>query len=340
MSCRSSRGFTLVELLMVVLIIGMLMALLMTALNSSREAARRSVCMSRMREVGTAVNSYEQAENGYPGWENWVKGQINATSGVSYVDYKEGWINELLPYLGRNDMYAAGTPGTTQTPGLDSSGDVLLIRESMNGVLVCPSDHDKLRLGTPDNPTSMVCNAGRQDEPATADAAADWRTNAVFVDRAHDNGSGGPDYSKRVEVTDATFIRRGDGLATTILLSESLEALSWHWQDAPEYETFSGIVFFAPDPTTGQPPKDVHRINGPQVNVTSRYDTARPSSNHPGGVNMIFADGHGRFVRQNIDYAVYCALMTPRGGDALEPGTIMPSNSAIRNQPPLTADTY
>jgi prepilin-type processing-associated H-X9-DG protein len=243
-----------------------------------------------------------------------------------------------LPYLSRNDLYAAvqaPAQGTTKTPFFDASGNMTgLSRPPLNNTLLCPGDFDRLELGFPDNPTSFVCNAGREDAQATAQFPADWRTNAVFMNRDDANG-------RRVEITDTSSIRSGDGLATTIMLSENLDALHWHNPDTRNWylETYSGIIFWPPN-ANGLPPNDVHRINGPKVNVTTPYDTARPSSTHPGGVNMVFTDGHGQFVRQDIDYTVYCALMTPKGANAMNPGTTNASNNQIRNQPKLTPGSF
>jgi prepilin-type N-terminal cleavage/methylation domain-containing protein/prepilin-type processing-associated H-X9-DG protein len=346
MSRRNSHGFTLVELMMVVLIIGLLMSVLLNAVQSARESARRSVCLSRMRELGSNVNSYEPTNNVYPGWNNRRIGQVIKNNSLEYRTYTEGWINELLPLLGRNDLYAAmhpgppsGSPGTTQTPGLDSNDNVWLVRASMNDLLVCPSDFDKMSMRDPNlpYPISMVCNAGRQDAPfpgTPAQEPADWRTNAVFMDRTGQRDQFDKPL-RPVEATDANFIKNADGLAVTIMLSENLDATNWPNINTGQGEFTSGMIFWVPD-NSGHPPKPVHRINGPKGNaVVPSYDTARPSSNHPGGVNMLFADGHGRFVRQEMDYPVFCAMMTPKGGNAMEPGTTNPSDVKIRNQPPI-----
>jgi prepilin-type processing-associated H-X9-DG protein len=133
---------------------------------------------------------------------------------------------------------------------------------------------------------------------------------------------------------DSSFIRQGDGLSTTLLLSESLgDDLQWQSCD---YEWRAGMVFFPPEPGTFLP--NVHPINAPGTSA-ERFDTARPASHHPRGVNAIFCDGHGRFLRQEMDYAVYCALMTPHGSQAVEPGTTAASPS-VREQPKLTPDSY
>jgi prepilin-type N-terminal cleavage/methylation domain-containing protein/prepilin-type processing-associated H-X9-DG protein len=310
MSSMHRRGFTIVELMMVILILALLTALLTNAVQSSRETARRTQCLNKMREVGQAVIKYETDHNGYPGWVHPV-----VVAPPPQPKRLTSWIYQILPSLGRNDL-----PGSL---GLDSSGNPV----PLNDLLVCPSDPDKMAMRSPRSPTSIVCNAGRQD--ATATTPADWRSNGVFMNR--------DEAGVKVDVTDASFIAKGDGLANTLLLSESADAGSWYNPPPPPPpvnfpspdETVSCIVFWPP------PVLDIHRINGPRAGATA-YDLARPSSYHPSGVNMFFCDGHGRFVRDSIDYWVYCALMTPRGGNAMEPGTTNPSAPQITNQPQIT----
>lgn len=63
-----------------------------------------------------------------------------------------------------------------------------------------------------------------------------------------------------------------------------------------------------------------HRINGPDD--TMPINNARPTSKHPTGVNVAFCDGHTRFVSEDIDYGVWCLLMTPHGAGANTPGEV------------------
>jgi len=297
----------------VIVIIGLLVTLLMSAVQGARETARRTQCLHTMREVGQAAILYESHENGYPGWNHPVIGPPPALQ-----RYPNGWIFQLLPSLGRGDL---SDPTVTV---------------ALNELLVCPSDSEKMALRAPNSPTSVVGNAGRVDARATATTPADWRANAGLVNRDDRDANGAP---VKVDPTDASYIARGDGLAYTLLLTENLDAGTWYNFTADE--TLSGVVFWPPDAAGNFPPKLVHTINGPKLNVTTPYDTARPSSNHRGGVNMFFCDGHGRFVGQGIDYGVYCALMTPRGRNAAEPGTNPPTPSAsqITSPPPLTEDS-
>jgi prepilin-type processing-associated H-X9-DG protein len=59
------------------------------------------------------------------------------------------------------------------------------------------------------------------------------------------------------------------------------------------------------------------------------YTNARPSSNHPGGVNMLYCDGHGRYMSQDVDSRVYCLLMSSWGQQVMPPGTMMAPSTAI-----------
>ena len=72
---------------------------------------------------------------------------------------------------------------------------------------------------------------------------------------------------------------------------------------------------------------------------SDRFDRARPSSNHVRGVNAAFCDGRVQFVRDAMEYKIYCALMTPNGANAVEPGTQTPSPT-VRQQPRVDADSY
>jgi hypothetical protein len=82
-------------------------------------------------------------------------------------------------------------------------------------------------------------------------------------------------------------------------------------------------------------------INGPGfgTGLHGDYSTSRPSSNHRGGVNILFVSGAGRFVRNELAYPVYIALMTTKGAEAREPGTTNPSGPLVRQPPKYTVDS-
>ena len=97
-------GFTIVELLVVIAIIGVLMALLLPAIQSARESGRKTVSMSNLYQLGMATNRFDQDKGRAPGWKETVNGTICS------------WPVVLLPYLERNDAYDAFPSGA---PSID-----------------------------------------------------------------------------------------------------------------------------------------------------------------------------------------------------------------------------
>ncbi len=121
------------------------------------------------------------------------------------------------------------------------------------------------------------------------------------------------------------------------MLSESTAGdVTWH---GTEYEWRAGMMFFPPQSGSFLAPlPDVHPINA-RGTSGNRYDTARPSGNHPRGVNAVFCGGNARFIRDDMTYRVYCALMTAHGANAVDPGTTIPT-ATVRVPTPLTSDSF
>lgn len=120
MSRRTQHGFTIVELLVVITIIGILMALIFPAINMAREAARRSQCVNNQRQVGQAILTTTTGAGGV--FPKHMK-LFNTTAGTEWP-----WTARILPALGRNDIYDAyaTAPATVRTERIE--------------VFMCPSD--------------------------------------------------------------------------------------------------------------------------------------------------------------------------------------------------------
>jgi prepilin-type N-terminal cleavage/methylation domain-containing protein/prepilin-type processing-associated H-X9-DG protein len=144
MKRRIPRGFTLVELLVVITIIGMLMALLLPAVQAAREAGRRAQCMSNQHNVGIAFKSYEANVQSLPGWKNKY-----GTTGILV-----SWVPMLFPYLDRQDLadqWKRSGPSTTNSLK----------------VLVCPSNPPSAAATA--SPLAYPVNCGRGSNTKAAD---------------------------------------------------------------------------------------------------------------------------------------------------------------------------
>ena len=357
---RTQRGFTLVELLVVISIIGMLMSLLLPAVQSARESGRRTVCSNNLNQIAFATINYEAQKKKYPGLT-----MTGVTFDPNEPPKRLTWIIALLPFIERTDLWDAWN-----NPSVSYIASPRVTLESM----ICPSDiTTTISTVTPAHPTSYVANSGRKDmllsDISPTNPTPDTGPNGVFHDQ-YIMGVGTAAEHQPVVVNQGYI---SDGSSNTLLFSENLQAEEWSvapatltgnsW-DSPYAESRLGFVWvFIGGVETGspgieldpQPPIDpanpnAHfKINQDKPGVISgdayanlRY--ARPSSHHPGGANFAFADRSTRFIREDIAYHVYRQLMTTRGAESdVRENALLgrsPGNSNYLNTPVLDSARY
>ena len=268
-------AFTLVELLVVIAIIAMLAGIIIPAVNAAREAARRAQCLDRMRQIGIALHTYEKANNGLPGYSNQLT--------LSGTPISFSWATAILAELGETKRYnelIANPSG----PGAD-----------MLPVFLCPSAQ-KTDPGGNQPPLSFVVNCG----PAPPTGVTDVVKFSLFVNRAVTS----PPSKKKLEDIK-------DGTSNTILLTENLQALTWYTLTT-SIEQF-GFQWHNGDVDTAAV-YSIVRINFDRSGLLSIGTPAvytRPSSNHPGLVNMLYADGVVNVMNDNVDFNIYFSGVCP-----------------------------
>jgi prepilin-type processing-associated H-X9-DG protein len=269
-----------------------------------------------MRQLALAVTNYSALQRAYPGYIN----PIQTIGAASEEQTRVSWVVTILPYLERSDIYQLyRDPARAAAHGIDP-------RQIHLHILVCPSTSSPTRSKTLPPPCDYVANTGRQDVIARApDSGAggypsDWRANGIFFNLFHDDHEN-PAEAPLTSISQE-YITEHDGSSLTIMLSERVDAGSYAVlpPSALDAEAKLGFVWW---PSTSnrvpfEPPNPSQRINGPYDPLP--IHRARPSSKHPSGVNITFCDGHTRFISENIDYGVWCLLMTPYGRQCNTPG--------------------
>ena len=335
MKTKRAQGFTLVELLVVIAIIGILIALLLPAIQAVREAARRTQCSNNLKQSGLAMMNYEQVNKKLPpGTKFWVG---DTTNGGQYYD-DQGRYAPLGPYIGE-----VGWANSIDNTKSFSDTSNFAARTLKVSIFECPSD-------------------GMTQDEFTNPNWARWRANYAVnfgnTNYGQSSGSGlgivDPEQTippRFVKFLGAPFMPRKsrpikkiiDGTSHTLMMSE-VRTIKWYgstWGGTvSEIETALGGQTFEtllrPNSTIGD---FAARIGYKQVcqdgqtvlddaamdgvpglvcaggDTPSQYFAAR--SKHKGGVNASCCDGSVHWVSDTIDLNIWRALSTAEGGESI-----------------------
>jgi prepilin-type N-terminal cleavage/methylation domain-containing protein/prepilin-type processing-associated H-X9-DG protein len=327
---KRNDGFTLVELLVVIAIIGILVALLLPAINSAREAARKSQCVNNMKQIGLAITTYEEAYKRYPIGR---KGYDDATppsacskgfckNGGEYASGASGFIM-LLNYLEEKSLYKMSDVDSSLqftkiwNDTLDANWftnpanqQIAKCIQSRPSVYVCPSSTTErfLSIGyAPANafatvPISSVATGTYALSQGTlfgAGTTAKCGNDGLFV---YCQGR------KRKQVIDGTSTTFAAGEATRGHINGTVSIWSYASRNRSSMRsTINPLNANPADPTP-----DVGTFSGDLSNPNSTSNGAFRSDHIEGG-NFVFADGHVSFLSDNVDTKTYKALSTIAG---------------------------
>jgi prepilin-type N-terminal cleavage/methylation domain-containing protein/prepilin-type processing-associated H-X9-DG protein len=316
---RRPGGFTLIELLVVIAIIGVLIALLLPAVQSAREAARRSQCTNNMKQLALAVANYESAMGSYPfafAWQ-WYGGGL-ATGELGNA---QGPFVSLLNFYEQAPLFAAWNQEISMFTDQNET-----VSGSINSTLWCPSDSEvEGAIWTYDPgqiyntlPHRMrytsyaVCYGMWTGSPtgSPGDSAQRRRAlhqqNGVIVSAGY--GAAGCALLPGRCGVDKNNTKIGDikdGTSNTLLVSERAHGLlskddyvpgsfyDWHWWTSGNYGDTAFNAFYPINPQKRLDNFPGNDQAGAFINAASSF--------HPGGVNAAFCDGSVRFVKDTID---------------------------------------
>jgi prepilin-type N-terminal cleavage/methylation domain-containing protein len=329
-------GFTLIEMLVVVSIIGLLISLTLPAVQSSREAARRLQCTNNLKQLGVALHNYEAAHRSFP--LNWGNPRVDLTRGQPYYIGARPYsaLTRLLPYLDQQPLFASINFEVETYPISNETG--LLVPQNVTAfgtnlaVFLCPSDGSS-------SPTSYGCNYrgnyGVGPSIGTTQETYDsgngfYSFPGVLGSQSFPDGlSHTAAYSERLRGTG-----NGNSLAPTRDFGDILVMPYCITRDAdtaldccrlastkgfPAYR-MAGFTWFYGDfectayshaqEPNGRIPDAV--AAGPWFGIV----TAR--SLHPSGANCLMAGGSTRFVMESIARKVWRGLGTRNGDELVE----------------------
>jgi prepilin-type N-terminal cleavage/methylation domain-containing protein len=300
------HGFTLVELLVVITIIGILIGLLLPAVQSARESGRRTQCANNLRQLTIACIQHESAHAYYPtgGWIWWWSGDPDRGT-----DRRQpgGWTYNVLPFIEQQPLHDLGIGKSASA----KRGDLAQAAQTPLSIFYCPTRRAPAVYPNPYN----TVNINPIDKAARTDYAANAGTNqSIWWNSCPSGGDPSfadaasfqfPDFSAGDGVIfTISMVSQGDitdGTSTTIMVSEK-SFNPEHWTD--------GLEGIDNNPIFGGFDWDWERWsgNGPSRDRRGVSDWVSFGSAHIDGLNVFTCDGSGHWVNYGVDFETFRRL--------------------------------
>lgn len=291
------RGFTLIELLVVIAIIGVLVALLVPAVQQAREAARRTQCKNNLKQIGLALHNYHDEFVRFP--PGYVS---NFDSSGTDTGTGWGWGALVLTQLAQTNLQATINFNQAIEAPINATPRVAPLT-----VYLCPSDTVKpkwpaVMRDSTGNPTITICDVSSSNyvavfgvtEPGIDGEGVFFRNSNIGLRDIQDGSSSTLLVGERTQYTcEATWV----GSVTGARIYPPPGSLAM-----PFIQHASGM-------TLG------HTIEGGPNAVGTECNNF--SSRHTGGAHFVFADGHTQFISTNINRATFQALSTRAGSETI-----------------------
>jgi len=321
---KTAAGFTLIELVVVVAIIGIMVALLLPAVQTAREAARRSQCQNNLRQVGIGLHAHHAARDFFP---TCVSGSTTTSGTV-----KHNWCAQILPYLDDNPLASA----YDFTARFDDVQNIAAVQTPL-AFMNCPSvpggprQHPRFRTTAPTWSAATADYGGSSGPSATL-----WNAPAVVSYAKPTNLDGFFTGAIKPGARGRQLRQMTDGTAQSIAVVESAgrpqvwafgrlvpdSGLFTSNPTSTKYVPYCGwadtnvplLKGFRPDMTQADPGNQYVSPGPALVNGSNYYGVY---AFHPGGADVLLVDGSTRFFEEAVSPDVVAAMLTVQAGDAV-----------------------